>query len=381
MTVYQFPQRDDEPEKSGPDLTAIDGEGEFRELLPEWAASLEDLRAAVRYHAGRHWHAVLFHGIRSPQYVLRTLGWSVRGGHRQTKKLMRWWHWPEGWVAESHAAAAGRAGTQQLLQVHTVGQKTRAKRGTIIALSAAVALAAVLAGIAWLPPYAWAALAVTGALVLAYHGRTEGRPLVESAIIPPRYAPPTPAIITRALGSLGISGINQVINDGTGLAFVTDVHRDGEGWGVELDLPYGVTAKMVLQRREQLASGLRRPLSAVWPEGVPHEHEGRLRLWIGFTDLSKVKPKPSPLVKAPSADIFDSLPFGNDPRGRPIRVPVFEANWLIGSAPGQGKTNAVRNLACGVALDPLCDEWIHELRRERRPGAAGAGLRALHLRP
>ena len=40
---------------------------------------------------------------------------------------------------------------------------------------------------------------------------------------------------------------------------------------------------------------------------------------------------------------------------------MFEVNWLIGAAPGQGKTAAVRVLGCGAALDPLADLWIHEL--------------------
>ena len=70
---------------------------------------------------------------------------------------------------------------------------------------------------------------------------------------------------------------------------MTDVHRDGEGWGRDLDLPHGVTAEMILARREQLASGLRRPLSATWPEAVPHEHEGRARLWVGYQDMAKVE--------------------------------------------------------------------------------------------
>ena len=56
-----------------------------------------------------------------------------------------------------------------------------------------------------------------------------------------------------------------------------------------------------------------------------------------------------------------SIPFGADPRGRPVPIPIFETNWLIGAAPGQGKTASVRVLACGVALDTLADLWIHEL--------------------
>ena len=68
-----------------------------------------------------------------------------------------------------------------------------------------------------------------------------------------------------------------------------------------------------------------------------------------------------PLAKAGTADIFAGLPFGTDPRQRAVTAPMFEVNWLIGASPGQGKTAAVRVLACGVALDPLADEWIHEL--------------------
>jgi S-DNA-T family DNA segregation ATPase FtsK/SpoIIIE len=84
-------------------------------------------------------------------------------------------------------------------------------------------------------------------------------------------------------------------------------------------------------------------------------------LWVGFQDLSKTRPAACPLVKARQTDLFDSIPFGTDPRGRTVSVPMFEVNWLIGASPGQGKTAAVRVIACGAALDPLADIWIHEL--------------------
>ena len=99
----------------------------------------------------------------------------------------------------------------------------------------------------------------------------------------------------------------------------------------------------------------------MWPEAVPAEHEGRLRLWIGFSDLSKARPRPWPLLRTGTADIFGHIPFGTDPRGRPVTAPMFEVNWLIGAAPGQGKTAAVRVLAASAALDPVADLWVHEL--------------------
>ncbi len=148
---------------------------------------------------------------------------------------------------------------------------------------------------------------------------------------------------------------------GPGITFVSDVMRDGPGWACHLDLPHGVSVSDILARREALASGLRRPLSATWPEGVPQEHPGRMNLWVGFHDISKAKPPAWPLLKTRQTDLFGKVPFGADPRGRVVEVPVFEVNWLIGAAPGQGKTSAVRGLACGAALDPLADMWIHEL--------------------
>ena len=78
-----------------------------------------------------------------------------------------------------------------------------------------------------------------------------------------------------------------------------------------------MTARQVIDRREQLASGLRRPLGAVWPEPVSHEHAGRLELWVGRADISKARP---PAVAA-AADRragrrVPPLPFGMDVRGK-----------------------------------------------------------------
>ena len=167
------------------------------------------------------------------------------------------------------------------------------------------------------PWWAWPLPALALLRFLIHHGKPEGAPLIAPAVVPPLYEVPTPQVITRALGSLGISAINDVIKDGRQLAFVSDVHRDGEGWASDIDLPHGVTARMILQRREQLSAGLRRPLSATWPSGVPHEHEGRLKLWIGFHDMSKMRQPPWPLLKAGQADIFTRC------RSPPTR----EARW------------------------------------------------------
>ena len=140
------------------------------------------------------------------------------------------------------------------------------------------------------------------------------------------------------------------------------MREDGPGWRVELNLPYGTTATQVIERREQFASGLRRPLGAVWPEPVTSEHAGRLELWVGRADVAKTRQAPWPLLRGGQADVFAPVPFGTDPRGRVVKAPLIYHNWLIGSIPRQGKTSSVRVLACAAALDPICELWIHELK-------------------
>ncbi len=330
-----------------------------RPIIPP-ALQRQNIGSTLRWHAGLGWHRARYHGVRSPLYALMLAWHAVRGAGRLTRRVLVWWHWPAGWQLESVAVAAGRAGHADAMRAHQQGARTRAARGRILAAVLVVAAAVLTAAVLVLPWWAWIAVGLVAVLVLARHGRPEGKPIVKAAVVAPVYEAPTPAIISRALGSLGLAGINEAIRTGEGIRFVTDVHRDGPGWGCDLDLPHGVTASMIVARRDQLASGLRRPLSATWPEPVAEEHEGRLRLWIGYMDLAKTKPPAWPLARSGQADVFGALPFGTDPRGRPVTVPVFETNWLLGAMPGQGKTSAVRVLACGAALDPVADLWVHE---------------------
>ena len=71
------------------------------------------------------------------------------------------------------------------------------------------------------------------------------------------------------------------------------------------------------------------------------------------------------MMVAGTADVFGHVPFAANPRGQGVGAPLFETNHVVGAAPGQGKTTAVRCLNCGAALDVVADLWIHEL--------AGAG--------
>jgi S-DNA-T family DNA segregation ATPase FtsK/SpoIIIE len=351
---------------TGPAYLDTAGTGDDRRLpvIPEHLTR-DRIRKTLSEVMGLHWYKARYHGVRAPVYAVLTVWYAVRGTGRLTGRLMSWWHWTDGFLLESMAVAAGRSGHYDAMNAHREGKKTRGTRGRIVAVCAVVAVAVLLAMVRWLPWWGWLIAVLIGVWVLARHGAPGGQPIIRAALVPTAYQPPTPEVITRALGSLGITAINAVIKDGTGISFVSDVHRDGDGWGVELDLPHGVTASDIIKKREALASGLRRPHSATWPEAVPHEHAGRLFLWVGRHDLSKAKPVPYPLLKTGTADVFGQVPFAVTPRGQGVGAPLFETNWVVGAAPGQGKTTTVRVLACGAALDTVCDLWVHEL--------AGAG--------
>jgi S-DNA-T family DNA segregation ATPase FtsK/SpoIIIE len=318
------------------------------------------VRTHLHHRGVQHGHAAAYHAVRSPKYATLTVAWAVVGLFRVLGRVLKWWHATDLYRLEHQAAADGLLTDH--LRIHRQGRDTRTARGIMLAISAFVLLVGCLVIARFAPSWTWILLAVAAVPVLARHGRPAGKPIVQSAQLPAAVQPPSQDVITRALGSLGIAGIDRWLRDGRELVFPAPVREDGPGWRAEVDLPYGVTSEMVIERREQLASGLRRPLGAVWPEPVTHEHPGRLELWVGRQDVAKARQAPWPLLKGGQADVFARLPFGTDVRGRTVTVPVMYHNWLAGGLPGQGKTAAVRVLACAAALDPLCELWVHELK-------------------
>jgi S-DNA-T family DNA segregation ATPase FtsK/SpoIIIE len=340
------------------DLTS--GELQRRPIIPPHWRTREAARTHVRLALARHGHRAAYHSVRSPGYAVKALGFAIWGVVVTVTRLLAWWHIPGTTRLEWQAAADGLL--NEHLRIHKAAKETRKARGTILALCLAGLAAAAVALARFGPWWAWLIVALVLFAAFALAGRPQGRTITTRAEIPAQVQPPTGDVIVRALGSLGIAEINRAIKDMAFPPLPAPVREDGPGWKAEVDLPYGVTAAMVVDRREQLASGLRRPLGAVWPEPATSEHAGRLELWVGRADISKAKPPPWPLLRAGQADVFAELPFGTDVRGRTVKVPMAYHSHLIGSIPRQGKTAAVRVLACGAALDPLAELWIHELK-------------------
>jgi S-DNA-T family DNA segregation ATPase FtsK/SpoIIIE len=351
----------EEDSTEAPSYVDLTGGGpQRRPIIPEHWRTWDNARRHVALAAARHGHRAAYHGVRSPAYFVKALGFAIWGVIVTARRLITWWHIPGTTRLEWQAAADGLLNDH--LRLHRQGRETRRARGTILALCLAGLAAVAAAMAAYAPPWAWALLAAGLFVAFALAGRPAGKTITTRAELPAQVQPPTQDVIIRALGSIGIAEINKAIKELAFPPLPAPVREDGPGWRAEVDLPYGVTASMVIDRREQLASGLRRPLGAVWPEPASHEHAGRLELWVGRADISKAKPPPWPLLRSGQFDVFGELPFGIDVRGRTVRAPLIYHNWLIGSIPRQGKTSAVRVLNCATALDPLVEKWTHELK-------------------
>jgi hypothetical protein len=183
--------------------------------------------------------------------------------------------------------------------------------------------------------------------VLGIVGRNREAKIAGNATASAKIPPLTADLIRDALLALGLGSVNQgVKQDAKAIRFLSIV-RDGAGFRADIDLPPGATAGQVAERRSQLASGLRRPMGCVWPEGDPDVHEGRLILYVADRSLSESKPAEWPLARKGTTNLFDPIPLGVDPRGR-----VVEAS----SAPSRAWARRSR-CACCCSLAPWTRGW------------------------
>jgi S-DNA-T family DNA segregation ATPase FtsK/SpoIIIE len=208
------------------------------------------------------------------------------------------------------------------------------------------------------PAFLWA-FAAGGVLTLGYFGQQPDAPVIGPAVMRTELQKLTGTIVLRGLDSIGNPKISAAIKKGgdmDGMRFTSEIVRDGPGYRADLDLPYGVTPDDIMEKREQLASGLRRKVGCVWPSGDPDEHEGRLVLWVGDRPMNETTKPAWPLLKDGQVDLFKPVIFGNDQRMRWVEVTLMFAAIVIGSIPRMGKTFLLRLLLLICALDPRA--WI-----------------------
>ncbi|MFI9552339.1 cell division protein FtsK [Nonomuraea endophytica] len=335
--------------------------GERSPLVPVWLKSRADALQVLRWQAEHCGYVLAYHSLRAPKYAAKLAVRSPAGLWRLLVASVRWLFDLEG--RPVRRAAVSREDTADYLALSRQRDgRVKARLLTVLIGAVTVALVGILVAVSTPTWVHWAAL---GALVavLGLVGSPADKPLLERAVTPSHVRKLTSDQVLDALGSLGISAINQALGKaGRGITFPAPIMRDGPGWRAEVDLPLGVTVSDLLEKRDKLASGLRRALGCVWPEPVSEEHPGRLVLWVSDQEMRKARQPGWPLLKSGQVSLFDPIPYGNDQRGRPVSVLLMFANVLIGSMPRYGKTFALRVLLMACALDPLAELRLFELK-------------------
>jgi len=163
-------------------------------------------------------------------------------------------------------------------------------------------------------------------------------------------------MISQALAHLGIQALNVYFKNGGQITYIVPPRVDGDGTFAQVNLPPGVTAEMIADKRPILAGNLKRASLETW--ATKADEEGILDLWVADKGKLTAGAGPWPLIDEGEVDVFDGVPFGRSQRGDVVMAPIFESNYLIGGRPGQGKSAAMRTLLLGCALDPVVEMWI-----------------------
>ncbi len=319
-----------------------------RPIVPSWARNRADFRALVVWLGRYGAHTVGFHGVRLPTlYTWRLAARAPYGCWRVIRATAGWIFDHE--QAPLRADAVRRSATTEYLTLSRQRNTRVRQRGVVALLGTFVQVVGVWVFIATASNVALVVGMVVTVAGLGVVGTPRDRRVLDVATVSP-LAPPRLSAdsVTRALQALGISEVNK---KGATITYPAPITRDGPGWRADVDLPLGVTPQDVMEKRRELASGLRRPLGCVWPEPAGDHHAGRLVLWVGDQDLAKSKQPGWPLARAGGADMFGKVPFGTDQRGRVVTVTLMFASMVIGSIPRVGKTFALRLLLLAAALD------------------------------
>lgn len=320
-------------------------------VVAPWLRDSQERRSraawAVRYTA----HRGVFHAVRLPLYGGRMLLASPRGAFRSIAGAGRW-------VSSAELAAAVKAASGTDAATILAAEAMRSKRAQqrlALLLAGLVALAGlwfVAGSLRW--PLLIGLIALLGLL-----GRREEKPIISTAVDQPRATKLTGPIVLRALNAAGLGGkkAKKAEDEDTAVGvakLVRDPVREGRGWAVTVDLPYGKTSTEAVEKHKQIASGLDVGAVQLFLDVVP-DRERRLGMWVADADPYAGKPNPSPYAKCPRVSVWDLVRLGLDPRGRLVQLLLVFNGFLVGANPRQGKTFTVRDLVAPAILDPYCD--------------------------
>jgi S-DNA-T family DNA segregation ATPase FtsK/SpoIIIE len=335
--------------------------GEWKPVVPEHLRTPEGRKKAADWHWKRAKHHGAYHGVRLPLRLVLTLWWAGVGVFRIVYVQVCWWWLSEQTLLRHTAIADNDANKYLALNRHA--REVRLGRGLVL-LGEVVALFVLGVVISSVSVLLWIPVGAVAVPLLALIGRPDDKPIVSSAVVPTVVDRLTIELIIRSLGALGIGEMNKALREDPVKAIQTvdGPMRDGGGWLWRGDLPPGVTAGDVSDKRAELASGLRRPLGCVWPDTEHRRHPGALSLYVADEDMRSVEQPAWPLAKRGTADVFQPQLIGYDPRGRAVMVTLMFVSGIIGSLPRMGKTFLLRLLLLVCALDPRVEMHVYDLK-------------------
>lgn len=353
-----------EPRPVDPPETAIEGTwlaerqaylADAPPVVPPALRRWDAFKDATKWTASYYAHVAAFHTFRAPAYLARLLLRSPRGTGRL---IVRWGKWVADTEARPvEAKAASSADIEAWLSLSR--EKSRRVRPRRIASLAVATLTGITSTVAaFLVPGQTVGFYIGAAALAGLNGKKGGKPLITRYVATNILRRLDSTEVFEALAAIGI----ESKKGRKGVEFASEVMRDGPGWRAEVDLPPGIEATAVLEKRSALAAAMRRPISTVWPEADRTAHPGRLVLWVAQRDPAKAARKLWPLMKAGQADVYEPLPYGFDPRGNLVEITLMYSNLLVGGIPGSGKTSCALAIVLGVALDPTAELWIYELK-------------------
>lgn len=313
-----------------------------------------------------------FHALRvvSGVYVLRALLTFPQGLWRVSVVLVRWVADVDG---KHHAATinksvgASNTGSSSLTNAdkrHDERVWTRLA-GSIAAAAVLVFVARYVADEYGTPALAGAGLAV--ATLIGFIGRDTERPFLDDANEKRKTPTITAELLAETFSAIGVADLakalwdkNEKRIDSSRLRLRSGRTPSNNGQIIEVELPTGITAEMVMVKADRVAGGLRRPDDQLYLERAPGGHPGVLSITVLDRPTSAEPPKQ--FAVPDSVNIFEPIPVGYRPGGEPVMLTLAFQSLLIGGAPDAGKTAALRTIATVAGVDPAVQLIVSEMK-------------------
>lgn len=238
---------------------------------------------------------------------------------------------------------------------------------------AGTGLGAIAAGLialnVWLR-YGWPPLIAAGfvaAAVIGYIGRDRTQPFLDDANAQRRIPTITVQLIAEVLSNIGVSDLTKALYDRdrkqidpSRLRMRSGRTADNAGQLIEIELPTGITAEMVMTKADRVAGGLRRADDQLYLERADGAHAGMLLMTV-LDQPASTQATPEFGVQRP-VDVFEPVRIGFRPGGEPVSMRLIYQSLLVGGAPDSGKTAALRTIATSVSWDPVVQLLISEMK-------------------